>query len=146
MLLKTGGRRKHVHLAFSPTVPAVELVSGDASRLQQVISNLLTNAIKFTHEGGRVDVFIERSNDHVEIRVVDTGLGISLDFLPHVFDRFSQADGATTRRHTGLGLGLAIVRQLVELHGGTVHAASDGVGRGATFTVRLPLSASRPVL
>ena len=133
---------KNVHLAFSPDLPAIDTVSGDAGRLQpQVIWNLLANAIKFTPEGGRVDVFIERSNDHMEVRVVDTGQGISPDFLPHVFERFRQADGATTRRHTGLGLGLAIVRQLVELHGGTVHAASQGVGRGATFTVRLPISA-----
>ena len=132
---------KNVQLAFSPDLSAIEPVSGDAGRLQQVIWNLLANAIKFTPEGGRVDVFIERSNDHMEVRVVDTGQGISPDFLPHVFERFRQADDATTRRHTGLGLGLAIVRQLVELHGGTVHAASEGVGRGATFTVRLPISA-----
>ena len=132
---------KNVHLAFSPDLPAIETVSGDAGRLQQVIWNLLANAIKFTPEGGRVEVFIEPSNDHMEVRVVDTGQGISPDFLPHVFERFRQADDATTRRHTGLGLGLAIVRQLVELHGGTVHAASEGVGRGATFTVRLPISA-----
>ena len=132
---------KNVQLAFSPDLPAIEPVSGDAGRLQQVIWNLLANAIKFTPEGGRVDVFIEPSNDHMEVRVVDTGQGISPDFLPHVFERFRQADDATTRRHTGLGLGLAIVRQLVELHGGTVHAASQGVGRGATFTVRLPISA-----
>jgi len=132
---------KNVHLAFSSDLPAIETVSGDAGRLEQVIWNLLVNAIKFTPEGGRVDVFIAPSNDHMEVRVVDTGQGISPDFLPHVFDQFRQADGATTRRHTGLGLGLAIVRQLVELHGGTVHAASDGVGRGATFTVRLPISA-----
>jgi signal transduction histidine kinase len=132
---------KNVHLAFSSDLPAIETVSGDAGRLQQVIWNLLANAIKFTPEGGRVGVFIEPSNDHMEVRVVDTGEGVSPDFLPHVFERFRQADGATTRRHTGLGLGLAIVRQLVELHGGTVHAASQGVGRGATFTVRLPISA-----
>jgi signal transduction histidine kinase/ActR/RegA family two-component response regulator len=132
---------KNVQLAFSPNLPAVAAVSGDAGRLQQVIWNLLANAIKFTPEGGHVDVVIERSNNHMEIRVVDTGEGISPDFLPHMFERFRQADGATTRRHTGLGLGLAIVRQLVELHGGTVHAASEGVGRGATFTVRLPISA-----
>ena len=132
---------KDVHLAFSPDLPAIETVSGDAGRLEQVIWNLLANAIKFTPEGGRVAVFIETSKDHIEVRVVDTGQGISPDFLPHVFERFRQADGTTTRRDTGLGLGLAIVRQLVELHGGTVHAASEGVGRGATFTVRLPMSA-----
>jgi len=132
---------KHVQLAFSPDLAAIETVSGDAGRLEQVIWNLLANAIKFTPEGGRVDVFIAPSTDHMEVRVVDTGQGISPDFLPHVFDRFRQADGATTRRHTGLGLGLAIVQQLVELHRGTVHAASQGVGRGATFTVRLPMSA-----
>ncbi len=132
---------RNVHLAFSPDLHAIEPVSGDAGRLQQVIWNLLANAIKFTPEGGRVGVFIEPSNDHMEVKVVDTGQGISPDFLPHVFERFRQADGATTRRHTGLGLGLAIVRQLVELHGGTVHAASQGVGCGATFTVRLPISA-----
>ncbi|OFW16585.1 MAG: hypothetical protein A3H29_13770 [Acidobacteria bacterium RIFCSPLOWO2_02_FULL_67_21] len=132
---------KDVHLAFSPDLPAIETVSGDAGRLEQVIWNLLANAIKFTPEGGRVAVFIETSKDHIEVRVVDTGQGISPDFLPHVFERFRQADGTTTRRDTGLGLGLAIVRQLVELHGGTVHAASEGVGRGATFTIRLPMSA-----
>jgi len=132
---------KNVQLAFSPDLAAIETVSGDAGRLEQVIWNLLANAIKFTPEGGRVDVFIAPSKDHLEVRVVDTGQGISPDFLPHVFDRFRQADGTMTRRHTGLGLGLAIVRQLVELHGGTVHAASEGVGRGATFTVRLPMSA-----
>jgi signal transduction histidine kinase/ActR/RegA family two-component response regulator len=132
---------KNVQLTFSPNLEPLEPISGDAGRLQQVIWNLLANAITFTPEGGRVWVFIERSHDSVEIRLVDTGQGISPDFLPHVFERFRQADGATTRRHTGLGLGLAIVRQLVELHGGTVHAASDGLGRGATFTVRLPISA-----
>jgi signal transduction histidine kinase/ActR/RegA family two-component response regulator len=132
---------KNVHLAFSPDLPAIETISGDAGRLQQVIWNLLANAIKFTPEGGRVEVSIERSNAFLEIRVIDTGRGISPDFLPHVFERFRQADDATTQRQTGLGLGLAIVRQLVELHGGTVHAASEGAGRGATFTVRLPISA-----
>ena len=131
---------KDVQLAFSPDPEALEPVSGDAGRLQQVIWNLLANAIKFTPEGGRVDLFVERSNNHMEVRVVDTGRGISPDFLPHVFERFRQAADATTQRHTGLGLGLAIVRQLVELHGGSVDAASEGVGRGATFTVRLPIS------
>jgi len=132
---------KNVHLTFSSDLPAIKTVSGDAGRLEQVIWNLLVNAIRFTPEGGRVEVFIAPSNDHMEVRVVDTGQGISPDFLPHVFDRFRQADGATTRRHTGLGLGLAIVRQFVDLHGGTVHAASQGVGCGATFSVRLPISA-----
>jgi len=126
---------KSVQLAFSPDLAAIETVGGDAGRLQQVIWNLLANAIKFTPEGGRVDVLIERSEDHIEVRVVDTGQGIDPELLPHVFERFRQADDATTRRHTGLGLGLAIVRQLVELHGGTVHATSEGVGRGAAFIV-----------
>jgi PAS domain S-box-containing protein len=132
---------KSVQLEFSPDLSDVNTVNGDAGRLQQVIWNLLANAIKFTPEGGRVDVFIARSNDQMEIRVVDTGQGLSPDFLPHVFERFRQADGATTRRHSGLGLGLAIVRELVELHGGTVYAASPGLGRGATFTIRLPIAA-----
>jgi signal transduction histidine kinase/ActR/RegA family two-component response regulator len=135
---------KKLDLVFSREPEPLEPVSGDASRLQQVIWNLLANAIKFTPEGGRVDVFVGRSNGHMEVRVVDTGQGISPDLLPHVFERFRQAGDATTRRHTGLGLGLAIVHQLVELHGGTVRAASDGVGRGATFTVRLPISAGEP--
>jgi signal transduction histidine kinase len=132
---------RDVQLAFSPDLLAGETVSGDAGRLQQVIWNLLANAIKFTPDGGCVGLFIEPSKGHVEVRVVDTGQGISPDFLPHVFERFRQADGATTRRHTGLGLGLAIVRQFVELHGGSVHAASQGLGLGATFIVRLPMSA-----
>jgi CheY-like chemotaxis protein len=131
---------KNVHVAFD-AVAGSRTVSGDADRLQQVIWNLLANAIKFTPEGGRVNVFIESANDHIEVRVVDTGCGISADLLPHVFERFRQAEGATTQRHSGLGLGLGIVRQLVELHGGTVHAASPGVGHGTTFTVRLPMAA-----
>ena len=131
---------KNVQLAFD-AVPSARMVRGDAERLQQVIWNLLGNAIKFTPEGGRVNVFIEFSTEHVEVRVVDTGQGISPDFLPHVFERFRQGAGATTRRHTGLGLGLAIARHLVELHGGTVQAVSPGVGQGATFIVRLPVPA-----
>jgi CheY-like chemotaxis protein len=131
---------KNVHLAFD-AVAGSRTVSGDAERLQQVIWNLLANAIKFTPEGGRVTVVVESANDCMEARVVDTGQGISPDFLPHVFERFRQSEDATTQRHTGLGLGLGIVRQLVELHGGTVHAASPGEGHGATFTVRLPIAA-----
>jgi len=131
---------KNVHVAFD-AVAGARTVSGDADRLQQVIWNLLANAIKFTPEGGRVNVVIESVNDHMELRVVDTGCGISSDFLPHVFERFRQAEGATTQRHTGLGLGLSIVLQLVELHGGTVDATSEGLERGATFTIRLPIPA-----
>jgi PAS domain S-box-containing protein len=115
-------------------------VSGDPVRLQQVVWNLLSNAIKFTKRGGRVQVRMERVNSHIEIAVSDTGAGISPDFLPHVFDRFRQADQKTTRRHGGLGLGLAIVRHLVELHGGTVRAESPGEGQGSTFTVLLPVA------
>ncbi|MFL6256543.1 MAG: PAS domain S-box protein [Pyrinomonadaceae bacterium] len=115
-------------------------VSGDPVRLQQVIWNLLSNAIKFTPRGGRVQVRLERVNSHVEVAVSDTGAGIPAEFLPHVFDRFRQADQKTTRQHGGMGLGLSIVRHLVELHGGTVRAESDGEGHGATFTVLLPVS------
>jgi signal transduction histidine kinase/CheY-like chemotaxis protein len=133
---------KSIELRYSPDPSAIEVVSGDAGRLQQVVVNLLTNAIKFTPENGRVDVSVKRAGANLEVAVEDSGEGISADFLPHVFDRFRQADGATTRRHPGLGLGLAIVRQLVELHGGTVRAESPGPGKGARFTVRLPILTS----
>lgn len=115
-------------------------VSGDPIRLQQVVWNLLSNAIKFTPKGGRVQIRLERVNSHIEITVSDNGAGIAPEFLPHVFDRFRQADGSTTRRHGGMGLGLAIVRHLVELHGGTVHAESPGKGQGSTFRVLLPVA------
>ena len=121
--------------------PAAGPVSGDSDRLQQIIWNLLTNAVKFTPRGGRVQIRTERINSHVEIIVTDTGQGISAEFLPYVFDRFRQADNSITRSYSGLGLGLAIVRHLVELHGGAVHADSLGEGQGATFTVKLPLMA-----
>jgi PAS domain S-box-containing protein len=114
-------------------------VQGDPVRLQQIIWNLLSNAIKFTPRNGDVHVRMSRVNSHLEIVVVDTGQGISPEFLPHVFDRFRQADQRTTRQHGGMGLGLAIVRHLVELHGGSVSAASTGENRGSTFTVRLPI-------
>jgi PAS domain S-box-containing protein len=113
-------------------------VLGDADRLQQVVWNLLSNAVKFTPSGGRVDVRLEGDESEVRIRVHDTGRGIAPDFLPYVFDRFRQGSVLTTRTHGGLGLGLAIVRHLIELHGGTVQAESPGPGAGATFTVRLP--------
>ena len=115
-------------------------IPGDPVRLQQVVWNLLSNAIKFTPREGRVQIRSERVNSHLEIVVSDTGQGIAPDFLPHVFDRFRQADQKTSRQHGGMGLGLAIVRHLVELHGGTVRAESEGEGRGATFTVMLPIS------
>jgi len=115
-------------------------IPGDPVRLQQVVWNLLSNAIKFTPRGGRVQIRSERVNSHLEIVVSDTGQGISADFLPHVFDRFRQADQKTSRQHGGMGLGLAIVRHLVELHGGTVRANSEGEGHGSTFTVMLPIT------
>lgn len=117
----------------------VGLVTGDANRLQQVIWNLLSNAVKFTPIGGKVEVRLEKINHQAEIQITDNGQGIKPEFLPYVFDYFRQADSSTTRKFGGLGLGLAIVRQVVELHGGTVFAASVGEGKGATFTVQLPL-------
>jgi signal transduction histidine kinase/DNA-binding response OmpR family regulator len=116
-------------------------VLGDETRLHQIVWNLLSNAIKFTPEGGSVRLELARTNGNAVIRVIDSGQGISPEFLPHVFDRFQQADNSTTRRESGLGLGLAIVRYLVELHSGTVEAHSEGMGHGATFSVTLPLMA-----
>jgi signal transduction histidine kinase/CheY-like chemotaxis protein len=120
--------------------PLTRHTLGDAGRLQQVVWNLLSNAIKFTSSGGRIEVRLERAGGNVEIRVSDTGQGIGLDFLPFIFDRFRQADGTTTRQHGGLGLGLAIVRHLVELHGGSIKANSEGEGKGSTFIAQLPLA------
>jgi CheY-like chemotaxis protein len=120
--------------------PAVGPVLGDPDRLQQVVWNLISNATKFTPSGGRIEVGLARSDGHVELRVSDTGEGIRSEFLPYVFDRFRQGDSTSTRTHGGLGLGLAIVRHLIELHGGTIAAASEGPGHGATFTVRLPIT------
>ena len=114
-------------------------ISGDPDRLQQIIWNLLSNAIKFTPAGGRVEITLERVGTHIQITVADTGQGIDAEFLPHVFERFRQADSSSTRKFGGLGLGLSIVRHLVELHGGTVQVDSPGEDQGATFTVRFPL-------
>jgi signal transduction histidine kinase/CheY-like chemotaxis protein len=119
--------------------PSIGSILGDSARLQQIVWNLVSNAIKFTPHGGRVDIHLERSETQAQIRVSDTGKGISRDFLPFVFDVFRQADSATTRQFGGLGLGLAIVRRLVELHGGTVAVDSPGEGQGTSFIVRIPL-------
>jgi CheY-like chemotaxis protein len=126
----------HVEARLDPDAGPI---LGDAARLQQVMFNLLSNAVKFTPAGGRVDVRLERRDTRAQITVTDTGEGIAAEFLPHVFERFRQADGSMTRAHGGLGLGLALVRHLVELHGGTVTVDSAGVGQGATFTVMLPI-------
>jgi signal transduction histidine kinase len=115
-------------------------VRADAGRIRQVASNLLTNAVKFTPAGGRVEVRLHPVNNRMELEVCDTGIGIDPEFLPFVFDRFRQAGGFTGRRHGGLGLGLSIAKQLVELHGGSITAESGGKGQGATFRVRLPLA------
>jgi signal transduction histidine kinase len=131
-------KRIQVEVEATTAVPVV----GDAVRLQQVVWNLVSNAVKFTPSGGRVSVVVGAVNGHAELQVSDTGMGITASFLPFVFDKFRQADGSFTRQHGGLGLGLAIARHIVELHGGSVGALSEGAGRGATFTVRLPLASS----
>ena len=148
-----------VHNAVESSAPAAEVkqlrvqtsidpnagpVSGDPDRLQQVVWNLISNAVKFTPKGGRVQVRVERVGSHVDIVVSDTGIGIKPEFLPHLFERFRQADSAITRQFGGLGLGLAIVRHLVELHGGTVDASSSGESKGSTFRIRLPLMIVHP--
>lgn len=122
---------------------SVSWVAGDQDRLQQVVRNLLSNAIKFTPIDGQVQIRLTQVRNYAQIQVSDTGIGINPEFLPYVFDRFRQADSTSTRAYSGLGLGLAIVHHLVELHGGTVHAASEGEGKGATFTVQLPLQAEQ---
>ena len=137
--LAAQAKRIELVLHFEPEVP---LVVGDPGRLQQVFWNLLSNALKFTPEEGRIEVRLRQTDSHVEASVTDSGDGIPSDFLPHVFDRFSQADSSVTRKHGGLGLGLAIVRHLVELHGGTIRAESAGAGRGATFSLQLPVMAA----
>jgi signal transduction histidine kinase len=133
---------RHVEVRFvRPSQPVI--IAGDARRLQQVVWNLLANAIKFTPNGGRVEVAVEGGPEWIQVLVSDTGIGIDPAFLPRIFDRFAQAGDSITRGSGGLGLGLSIVRHIVELHEGTVSAASEGEGRGATFTVRLPVSPRR---
>ncbi len=130
---------KDLHLEVTLD-PSARHTVGDSSRLQQIVWNLLANAIKFTPTGGRIEVKVERAHGDLQLKVSDSGQGIGASFLPFIFDRFRQADGTTTRKHGGLGLGLAIVRHLVELHGGTIKADSAGEEKGATFTVQLPLA------
>jgi PAS domain S-box-containing protein len=140
--LRPAAEAKKIHLQLQLDSAAGQ-VSGDPDRMQQVAWNIISNAIKFTPEGGRVSVSLDRVDSQVDVTVRDTGKGIAKDFLPRVFDRFRQADATTTRAFGGLGLGLSIVRQLVELHGGTVRVDSEGEGLGSTFTVSLPLMATR---
>jgi signal transduction histidine kinase len=130
------GKNLTIDSRWAENVPTIW---GDSDRLRQVFWNLLANAVKFTPEGGRLHASLQRTDGHVEVRVADTGVGIARDMLPFVFDRFRQADSTATREHGGLGLGLAIVRQLVEIHGGTVSAHSEGPGLGSEFVVRLPI-------
>jgi PAS domain S-box-containing protein len=141
-VLRPTAAAKHIH---TQTVldPGIGLILADPTRLQQIVWNLLSNAIKFTPEGGQVEIGLARAGSEAQITVCDTGIGIGADFLPHVFDPFRQADGSISRRQGGLGLGLAIVRHLVELHGGQIEAASPGIGLGSTFTVKLPLQEQR---
>ena len=120
--------------------PCAGPIMGASDRLQQVVWNLLTNAVKFTPRQGRVQVHLRKVNSHIAIIVSDTGEGIVPELLPHLFERFRQGDSSASRRHGGLGIGLSLVRLLVELHGGTVEAASAGAGMGSTFTVKLPVS------
>jgi len=128
------------HIALQAALDAdAGPIRADVDRLQQVMGNLLSNAVKFTPNGGKVELSLQKSGDEIVIAVADSGIGIPADFLPHVFDRFRQGDASTTRRYGGLGLGLSIVRSLVEMHGGTVGVVSAGEGKGSTFTVRLPL-------
>jgi len=139
--MQPAAKTKDVSIAAAlGEVPAA--IRGDAARLQQVVCNLLSNAVKFTAPGGRIDVELALQGDQVQISVADTGQGIKPEFLPHVFERFRQEDGSIRRRHGGLGLGLAIVRHLLELHSGTVEAQSEGEGYGARFIVRLPVRRS----
>jgi signal transduction histidine kinase len=135
--VRTAAQSREITIEKQFEAPAA-IVNGEAARLQQVVWNLLSNAIKFTPRGGHILVRLDQQNGDYRLRVSDDGHGISADFLPYVFDRFRQADGSIRRRQGGLGLGLSLVRHLVEMHGGTVNAASAGEGKGAVFTIRLP--------
>jgi signal transduction histidine kinase/DNA-binding response OmpR family regulator len=141
--LKPTWEAKNLHVEFVDQATS-SLVMGDGPRLQQILYNLIANAIKFTPQGGHIEIALTNQKNYVGLVVKDTGEGIAREFLPYVFDRFQQADSSTTRRHGGLGLGLAIVRHLTEMHGGTIHADSPGHGHGATFTFCLPLLGTVP--
>jgi signal transduction histidine kinase len=141
-IVQIGADAKRIHLAVDAD-PSLGPIRGDGPRLQQVLWNLLANAVKFTPEGGTVCLRARRSGNCVEFVVSDSGIGIPRDFLPSVFEPFRQADGSATREHDGLGLGLAIVKQLVHAHDGTIEVASEGEGCGSTFTVRLPQADQR---
>jgi CheY-like chemotaxis protein len=140
--MKTAAIAKSIQI--HPVLHQIGRVSGDAGRLQQVVWNLLSNAIKFTPNNGQVDICLEQVSNSAQITVSDTGKGINPKFLPYIFDSFRQEDASTTRKYGGLGLGLAIVRSLVEAHGGTIWAQSKGEGQGAKFTVQLPLLDIQP--
>src|SRR6185436_17563771 len=142
---RPGATMKSIELRFTPDDPAI-MVVGDAGRLQQLASNLLSNAVKFTPEKGAVQVALLKNGERVQLQVRDNGIGIAPEFLPHVFDRFSQADTSSTRRAGGLGIGLALVRHIALLHGGQVHAGSAGIGKGAVFTVDLPAAPQQAAL
>jgi signal transduction histidine kinase len=128
---------KGIEVRFANRAPSDRML-GDESRLQQIVWNLISNAIKFTPRGGKIEVSLQSEGHQFVLGVKDSGEGISPEFMPFLFDRFRQADSTSTRRHGGLGLGLSIVRHLCEMHGGTVQACSEGIGHGATFSVRLP--------
>ena len=136
--IRPAAEAKHIAITLDMD-PLVGMVKVDASRLQQVFWNLLSNAVKFTEKGGQIGVTLRQDHGATRTTITNTGIGIAPEFLPHVFDLFRQADGEYTRQYSGLGLGLAISKQLVDLHGGAITAASDGVGCGATFTVSMPL-------
>src|SRR5262249_12266211 len=126
--------------------PRVGPVSGDPDRLQQVVWNLLTNSVKFTNKSGRIDISLQPEGTEAVLRVKDTGIGIAPDLLPHVFERFRQGTSSASRTHGGLGIGLALVKHLAEMHGGSAKAESDGEGRGAVFTVRFPMMGARALV
>ena len=142
---RPGARMKSIDLRFVPD-EATLMVVGDAGRLQQLVSNLVSNAVKFTPERGAVQVSLLRNGERIQLQVRDNGIGIAPEFLPHVFDRFTQADTSSTRRAGGLGIGLALVRHIAHLHGGQVRADSGGIGRGAVFTVELPAAPQQAAL